>query len=355
MTTARIYRLFVGSYTPANDRGIHLLEFDSETGYLEYISGMSGIENPSFVAIDSTGSRIYVVSETLSNGAVVSIQVDPETNQMTEINRQPTHGGDPCQLSLDSTGRWLFTVNYSGGSVCVYPMDEYGAIQPVSDMKQHSGRSIRDDRQEGPHPHSIMPVPGSRSCLLVPDLGTDTIYSYRHHTDSGKLDLTGQISVDPGSGPRHLAFHPILHVLYVINELSSTISAYQYNPATGSLSLMQQVTTLPESFSGASTCADIHLSADGMFLYGSNRGHDSLCIFRVDREGLLDPIRTVPTMGSTPRNFAVIPAHDCDYILVGNQDSNQVVVMRTEQGIPISTGITCEVNRPSCIIPVAKV
>ncbi|WP_282936142.1 lactonase family protein [Paenibacillus sp. RC67] len=339
--------LFIGTYSSADQEGIHVLSFDPESGELVRLSGIAGIANPSFLAFHSGTNRLYAVSETADNGFVVAYQFDPVRNDLVEINRQPTGGGYPCHLSLDAEGTWLYSVNYMGGSVCLFPIDEDGAILPLSDQIQHAGSSIHPGRQEGPHPHSIVNIPGT-DCWLVPDLGTDQLYLYNHDKVNGKLQLESVVAAESGAGPRHVAFHPSLPMVYIINELNSTIAAYRYERHTGSLTYLQTVTTQPVNFKGESTCADIHISLNGQYLYGSNRGHDSIAVFQVLHDGRLEQVTIASSGGKTPRNFALDPSNT--FLLAANQDSVLVVTMKlNDRGIPQSTGHAIRLSKPVCL------
>ncbi|WP_028552067.1 lactonase family protein [Paenibacillus sp. UNC451MF] len=339
--------LFVGTYSPADQDGIHVLSCDPETGRVQRLSSIGGIENPSYLAVHPDTNRLYAVSETADNGFVVAYQFDPVRNVLVELNRQPTGGGYPCHLSLDIEGAWLFSVNYMSGSVCLFPIREDGAILPLSDQIQHAGGSIHPDRQEGPHPHSIVNIPNT-DFWLVPDLGTDQLYVYHHDKFRGKLKLQAGAVAEPGAGPRHVAFHPSMPMAYIINELNSTITAYRYERHTGSLTLLQTVSTFPVQYMGENACADIHISLNGEYLYGSNRGHDSITVFKVLQDGCLEQSVVAASGGKTPRNFALDPSNS--FLLAANQDSDSIVTMKlNDRGIPESTGYAIELFKPVCL------
>lgn len=342
----RFVHLFVGTYGSASDGGIHEFRMDTEEGTLERYGGVSGIENASFLALSRDGTKLFAVSETME-GEVVSYRVDLHTKALQEISRQPTYGAHPCFLMPDASERWLLLVNYSTGKVCVYPILEDGGIGEVTDQIQHEGRSIRDDRQKEAHPHSIYSIPGT-NLWLVPDLGNDSVYTYKLDTERGKLIQFIQTKVKPGAGPRHLALHPTKPFVYVIEELSSSISVFKLDPADGALTYLQTETTLPNDFSGESTCAEIVVSADGLNVYGSNRGHDSIASFRVREDGLLQSIGFTSSGGVKPRNFVLAPGGK--FIIVANQDSDSLVILRrNEDGSLESTGNQYTVSKPVCV------
>ncbi|MBB6671528.1 lactonase family protein [Cohnella nanjingensis] len=348
---SRPYQLFVGSYSAAAEEGLRILAFDPEHGKLQHLQGLSGIDSPSFLAFDAQRSRLYAVSETgdgnVQGGAVVAVRVDPASGQLTEINRQPTYGDHPCHLAIDPSGEWLLLVNYTGGSIAVYPIDGDGALGPVSQKLAHAGSSVNAERQEGPHPHAIYAVPGT-DCYLVNDLGTDTVYAYRLDRQQGALLPHRETKVEPGVGPRHLAIHPTRPIVYVIEELTSAIAVFAFDASEGSLTHLQTVSTLPDSFAGESTCAEVAVSRDGKYVYGSNRGHDSIASFRVGADGLLEPIGHTPSGGKTPRNFLPLP--DGKWLLAANQDSDWVAVLSIDaDGYPTPTDEGYAMRKPVCI------
>lgn len=350
-TEQRYWHVFVGSYSPEDRPGIRTLLFDSREGSLTQLHAQSGIENPSFLAVHPKRPVLYAVSETGDNGRVVAYAIDPHSGSLTELNSQPTEGAAACHVSLDPTGQWLSLVNYTGGSVCLYPIQADGTVGPLSDRVQHTGHSVRPDRQEGPHPHSIVTEPSGRF-QLVPDLGTDRIYVYRIDQAHGKYELQREIPAAPGTGPRHIAFHPLAPWVYIIEELSSTITFYELDAGEGRLTAVQTAAALPEDFAGESIAADIHIDPAGRYLYGSNRGHDSIAVFRIAEDGTLAPLGHVPTEGRTPRNFAITP--DGGYLLTANQDTDNLVVMRlSDDGMPIPSGEQLQLEKPVCVIVTA--
>lgn len=347
--------VFTGSYTGVTEEAVKWLLFDNETGDLERVGGVSGIASPSFLTVDTFRGRLFAVSET-DGGEIVSYAIDWKRRKLTEINRQSTQGAAPCHVTVDETGKWLTLVNYSSGTVCLYPVEESsGAIGSMTDMVRHTGGSVNPERQEAPHPHSIYPIPGRSGHYLVADLGTDILYEYRLDTAIGKLLPVGETNTIPGSGPRHIAFHPTEPAVYVINELSNTIGVYGMGAGGAEMTLLQTVSTLPAGYTGASTCAEVAVSPSGLFVYGSNRGHDSIAVFRTREDGRLEESGHVSTQGKTPRNFAL--SADGSYLLAANQDSDSIVVMKIGgDGIPVPTGNVFAATKPVCLqfVPVTE-
>ncbi|WP_162463389.1 lactonase family protein [Paenibacillus psychroresistens] len=338
--------ILAGSYSESEQEGIQLLRFNIAEGTIKRVGGIAGVENPAFLAIDPERSRFYAVSE-VEEGQIIAFTYDLNSGEIKEVNRQSTQGSSPCHLTVDATGSWLFSVNYSSGSVCLFPIAEDGSIGPIADFKQHTGSSISLDRQQEPHPHSIFSYPDS-NYLFVPDLGTDEIYIYSHNALEGKLHLLAAAPATAGAGPRHVDFHPTKPYVYVIQELDSTIAFYTFDEQTKSLSLQQTLSTLPHDFSGESYCADIHISASGSYVYGSNRGDDSVAVFRIAEDGRIEWAGSSSTKGEIPRNFVIMP--NGEYLLAANQDSHSIIVLSLgADGIPTPTGESYEMNKPVCL------
>lgn len=340
--------VYVGTYASKEEKGIHLCGLNPETGALRLIHGTSGIENPSFLILNEEASRLYAVSEQ-SQGGVAAYAVDPDHGGLSQLGTASTEGADPCHLSLPRNGG-LLAANYSGGNVARFALDGQGALDGMTSLVQHEGQGPRQDRQEAAHAHSAVPDE-TGAYVYVSDLGTDEIVHYR--VEEGRLVREGAVQLPPGAGPRHFVFHPNGRHAFGINELNSTITIYARNPERGGLDMIQQIGTLPEGFAGENYPADLHLSADGRYLYGSNRGHDSIVRFAVDAEtGALSAPEWTGTGGKWPRNFAVLDA----FVIVANQFSDNIVVFRrdAESGSLTETGQELAVKKPSCVVPVVK-
>lgn len=343
----RYWHVYVGTYQGAGETSIRHLLFDAQAGSLQEDVGVQGAERPSFLAIDEERNRLYAICETEQPEAIGYL-LDPQSGLLEEINRQALPGMHACHVSLHPSGAWLYAVNYSSGDVCLLPIDAEGRLGAIADRHQHSGSGPREDRQDASHPHSIVTEPWSGR-LLVPDLGTDRIYVYELDAEAGRIRLAHQAETPAGAGPRHLAFHPSRQIVYCADELSSTVSSYDYDTTDGSLRHRQTVSTLPADVDGqTNTCADIHMSSCGRYLYVSNRGYDSLATFRLDEDGGLTLIACPSVQGKTPRNFAVVP--NGRHILIANQDSGSIIVMAVdEDGVPSPQGGRCELDSPVCL------
>ena len=348
--------VYFGTYTDTDSRGIYVSRFEPTTGRLSEPSVAAAAAQPSFLAFHPSGTHLYAVNELQelegrASGGVSAFAVDPATGDLRLINRQPSEGASPCHLVVAPDGRHLLVANYHGGSVAVLPIARDGSVWPATCVVRHEGRGPSAERQEGPHAHSIHLDAETRRALAV-DLGADRIFLYDVDAAAGRLTPADPafVPLAPGSGPRHLAFHPNRRWLYVDNELLSTVAAFERD-AGGSWTPLETVPTLPQGWTGANTTAEIALTPDGRFLYVSNRGHDSLAVFAVDpSSGALTPRGHTPTLGRTPRHFAVDPAGR--YLLAAHQDSDDVVVFRIDErtGALVPTGSRVSVPRPVCVL-----
>ena len=340
---------FIGSYCAAADNGIYVYRLDISTGALEPVSAVGGLENPSFLALHPTKPLLYAVIETAA-GEVAALSYDEQSFELKVINSAST-GGSPCHLVVDASGQYVLAANYGGGSVCMMPLRDDGGVEEASDFVQHVGSSVHA-RQSEPHAHSINIDPGNRFAF-APDLGLDKIMMYELDLDLGKLrpHTTQPYAETPGgSGPRHLAFLPNRRLAYVINEIDNTITAFNFDESTGTLQTVETVSTLPDDFSATSGTADIHVEPSGRFLYGSNRGHDSIAIYAIDPvSGRLQTRGHVATGGAAPRNFAIDPSGN--FLLVANQSTDDIRTFRIhpEDGSLAATGHVAEVQAPVCM------
>lgn len=318
--------LIVGTYTRRGSEGIYHLEFDGATGALSLQGLLVPLRNPSFQALHPTQPWLYSVCEESQAGAVAAVALEPGGARV--LNHQTTIGAGPCHVAVDPTGRCVVSANYGSGSVVVHPLAPDGSLLPAGDLVQHAGSGPVADRQEGPHAHSVTFDPSGRF-VIAADLGMDRLVIYALDPEHGTLTTHGEALVAPGAGPRHFTFHPTGPWAYLINELDNTLITYRWEGAR--LTELQTVPALPADFTGVSYCADVHLHPTGRFLYGTNRGHDSLVVCAVDPDtGLLEVLDHVPTGGEHPRNFAV--SADGQWLLCANQDSDNIVVFRLQDG-----------------------
>ena len=348
--------LYVGTYTSGKSEGIYIYKFNESTGELVRSNIVKGVTEPSFLTIDGKGRFLYSVNETTEfkgqpTGALSAFSIDRNTGNLSPLNQRASLGGSPCHVIVDATARFVLVANYTGGNVSVFPIGADGSLGEATDTVQHQGSGPNKERQEGPHAHCVMLDQSNRYAFAV-DLGLDKVMIYRFDANNGKLTPGTQpwAQVKPGAGPRHFIFHPNGKFAYVINELDSTLTAFKYDSDNGTLNTIGTVSTLPQGFSGASYCADLHFSSSGKFLYGSNRGHNSIVVYGVDQStGKLTYVEHADTLGKTPRNFTLDPTGR--FLLVANQQSDTVVTLRIDQstGRLKSTGFVAEVPTPVCL------
>jgi 6-phosphogluconolactonase len=356
-TTDRREIVYVGTYTDGASRGIYRFELDPATGETTRPVLAGSTDNPSFLALHPNGRVLYAVNELASfqgrdTGAVSSFSIDPATGGLTLVGQEPSGGTDPCHLVVDHAGRHALVANYSSGSVEVLPLAADGGLGAPTSVIPQAGSGPNAARQAGPHTHSILLDPAERFAFAA-NLGADRIFVYRFDAGSGALEPVnpGGVPVAPGSGPRHLAWHPSGRFLYLISELASTLTCFRYDAAAGTLEAIQTVTTLPEGFAGTNTAAELVVSADGRFLYASNRGADSVAVFSIDgATGRIVLREQAPAGGKTPRHFAIDPSGR--WMLVANQGSDGIAIFDLEPatGRPRTTGRTIEVSKQVCVL-----
>ncbi|MBV9625690.1 MAG: lactonase family protein [Acidobacteria bacterium] len=322
--------LFVGT-----SQGIYAYRFDAASARLSPLGLAAETRNPSFLAADATRGRLYAVNEIsdykgASSGAVSAFAIDRSSGKLSPLNEVPSRGSDPCYIALDKTGKFVLVTNYTGGSVAVFPILDGGQLGEASAFVQHVGRGRNNERQDGPHPHWIETSADNRFAISA-DLGLDKLLVYRFDPGNGSLvpNEPPATKLEPGAGPRHVAFTPDQKFAYAINELGSSITVFSYDPRRGLLKAFQTISTLPDTFTGDNTTAEILVHPRGRFLYASNRGHDSIALFTIDRStGRLTLGGHFPSGGKTPRNFTLDPAGT--HLLVANQDSGNIVVFRID-------------------------
>lgn len=328
------YLLFIGTQTGKDSKGIYAYRYNAKSGELASLGLAAETTNPSFLAVDPDDRYVLAVNEVdkfkgESSGGVSAFSVDRQSGKLTLINDVPSGAPGPCFLSFDRSGKHILVANYSG-SVAVFPALDGGRIGESSALVKHSGAGPNADRQEGPHPHWIGTTPDDHFALVA-DLGNDQLFVYRFDSTKGTLTRNDPPSAKlaPGSGPRHVAFHPNGRFVYIVNELLSTVSAFVLDSQRGVVTPVQTISTLPAGFSGQNDTAEIEVHSSGKFLFASNRGHDSIAVFSIDQtRGSLTSVADVPTLGKVPRNFEIDPTGS--RLFVANQKSNNIVVFRID-------------------------
>ena len=348
--------IYIGTYTSGESEGIYKCSFDINTGKLSGLKLVARKTNPSFLALSPDKKALFCVNETMTydgkpGGSVSAFKISPENDSLLIINEQPSMGGAPCHIITDNSGKLVLTANYMGGNVAVYPLGMDGSLAEFSNIIQHEGFGKNLERQEAAHAHSVILGPGDKYAY-VSDLGIDKIMIYRLDKKQGSLTpaSTPWAQLEPGAGPRHFTFHPDGKYAYGINELNSTITCFSYNDNNGSLTEIQTISTLPDDFDESNSCADIHISPSGDFLYGSNRGHNSIVCYSIDKStGKLTLNSFESTQGETPRNFSLDPSGN--YLLVANQNTNTIVSFKidSKSGRLNFTNHILDVPAPVCI------
>ena len=345
--------VYFGTYTRGQDgsKGIYRSTLDLETGRLSKPMLAAEARNPSFLEIHPNGKFLYAVSESGGSGSVSAYAIETGTGTLKLLNQQPSKGAGPCHVSIDHAGKNVLVANYGSGSAAVIPIQSDGRLAEPSGFVQHEGSSVNPRRQKGPHAHSIN-VSADDRFAFVADLGTDTVMIYKLNIEKGTIVANNPAfaRLKPGAGPRHFSFSPNGKYAYVINELHCTVTAFAYDPASGALTEIQTIPTLPTDFEGASTCAEVRVHPNGEFLYGSNRGHDSIAVYKIDpAKGTLTFVEHETADIKTPRNFNIDPTGK--FCLVANQGSDSVVVFRISQktGELEPTEHKISIGRPVCV------
>lgn len=348
--------LYIGTYTHGDSDGIYRCAFNPDTGELSPPHLVAKMENPSFLAHHADEPYLYAVGETGGTadrvGGTLRAFVIAASGDLTVLGDAATRGDAPCHVAVAPSGKHVAVANYTGGNVALFPMNDKGSVGEACAVVQHEGSGPNQGRQKSPHAHAVNFDP-TGELLLVADLGTDKVMIYQYAVANGTLTPAAQpsISLAPGAGPRHVAFHPTGDHLYVVNELDSTVSVFQRSSNEGRLTRIQTVSTLPEDFEGESTTAEIVVHPTGDTVYVSNRGHDSIAAFVIDRAtGKLSPTGHTPTGGKTPRNFTFDLTGN--WLLAANQNSDNVTVFKVQpqSGKLTATPHEAKVGAPVCLL-----
>ncbi|AEF80067.1 lactonase family protein [Leadbettera azotonutricia] len=350
---------FIGTYTQSSNsksEGIYSFTLDAKTGEVEDLHLAARADNPSWLSLHPAGQCLYVVNELddfngKEKGGAVSVYSIKNDGSLDFINQKTTQGKSPCHLAINSGASYAIAANYYSGSITVFPLAHNGAINDPCQIIQFSGKGPNSLRQEAPHAHSFL---FDKTCAfgLAMDLGTDRVMAYQFSSNTAEplkpADVPWYNSL-PGSGPRHGIFNPRGTCVYIVNEIDSTLNVLKYNSIDGSVINIQTISCLPENCKTQSTCAAVKISPDGNFVYVSNRGHDSITVFKVKRDDTLDFIDAISSGGRTPRDFGITP--NGNYLLALNQDSDNLVVFhRDETSGCIEKKREYPVPAPVCVI-----
>ena len=343
-----------GSYSTPDKESVHLFQLNLQDGSLKKLNAVDGLSNPSFLKIHPNGKYLYTVNEVSTfdgkkSGGVTAFALDVNGGKLNKINQQPSGDTGPCHLTVDATGKYVLVAHYGGGSTSVLPIKIDGSVGAVVSQIKHTGSSVHS-RQKAPHAHAVHVGPNNKFAF-APDLGIDKVLVFSFDEKTGAIAETkfDGAKLEPGSGPRHFGFHPDGKFAYVINEIKQTVTALRYKATRGRLRTLHTLSTVPHPVDGNST-AEVLVHPTGQFLYGSNRGHNSIAMFRInEKNGKLTALGHEPTRGSTPRNFGIDPTGQ--FLLAANQQSDNVVVFRINQdtGKLKFTGNEIKLSKPVCV------
>ena len=351
------YLVYIGTYTHTASKGIYAYRFTPATGDIVPLGVVAETAHPSYLIVHPNHRFLYAVNEhetaTEPGNTITAFAMDTKTGKLTFLNRVSSKGVGPCHIAIDKTGKILVAANFGSGSVAAFPIHSDGKLGEASAFIQHQGSSIDPERQAGPHAHCVVFSPDNRF-VIVADRGLDKVFVYRLNLSTGSLEPNDPpfIALHPGWGPRHLAFHPNGRYLYVISEMGSRLTTLDYNAANGTLKELQTVSALPDGFTGRNVSAEVQVDRAGRFVYGSNRGDNSIGVFAIDANtGTLTLVEHVSTQGKTPRNFSLDPTGA--YLFAANQDSANIVIFRVDQatGKLTPTGkVLTDATEPTCVL-----
>lgn len=347
--------IFISSFAAGDKGAIQAFQWDSKSSQLKPVQQTSGVENPFFLAVSKDQKFLYSIHAKTFGGKeneeIAAYQIEGRTGKLKLLNRQSARGTAACYLDVDATGKSVFVANYTSGSVASLPVQADGSLGEAAAFFQHAGSSVNAARQKEPHAHCIVVSPDNRF-VFAADLGLDQVLSYRLDAKTAKLTPNDPpFAKSPaGAGPRHLTFHPNGKRVYVINELANSVTVFDYDTQAGKLAETQTISTVPADFKGTSHCADLKITPNGRFLYGTNRGHDSIAAYRIGDDGKLTLIGIEPSLGKGPQNLAILPGGET--LLCANMPGNNVATFRidTQTGGLKSVGEPIAITSPSCIM-----
>jgi 6-phosphogluconolactonase len=343
--------LFIGTYTSGESKGIYVYKFNTKTGTGIEVSSIPA-KNPSYLSVSSTGRFLYATDEEDHGGAVGAYAFEPTTGQLAFLNAQSSQGTCPCYVSEDKNGKWVFVANYCSGSLAALPVNGDGSLAPAMQVIQQFGKGKDTARQEAAHVHSTILSPDERF-LLEANLGTDQehVYIFNPNNNIPLSEATDSVAtLTPGSGPRHIAFHPKKSDVYILSELSGTVDAFHFDSTSGKMRHFQRIRTTPEQFTGFAGSADIHIRPDGKFLYATNRGtSNTIAVFEIKKDGSLTTKQIVSVKGKHPRNFVIDPGGH--FLLVANRDTDNIVIFSIDStsGLLKATGKEISIPNPVCL------
>ncbi|MGY0401816.1 lactonase family protein [Carnobacterium jeotgali] len=336
--------IYLGTYTKGNSEGIYEIVLNTETKRLEESKLVAKIGNPTYLALSNKKDILYAVSKTEKGGGIAAFKKNSDTtfekiSELIEENAAP-----PCYVAYDADRSLVYTTSYHDGFVSVYKTDTNGSLT-LTDVKQHDGSSVHEN-QEKAHAHYMNLTP-DRNYVVACDLGTDKVYTYKVSED-GKLDLAATYKANPGTGPRHLVFHPNGKFAYLVGELTSEIVVLAYNAADGSFKTVQTVSSIPDTHTTFNSGSAVRVTEDGRFLYSSNRGHNSIAVYAINEHGdSIERIQLIASEGDTPRDFALDPTEQ--FVVVGHQSSDKLTLFERNAETGLLSLLQKDVYAPECV------
>ncbi|PKG22027.1 lactonase family protein [Niallia nealsonii] len=343
MTNSKKFLGYIGTYTKSTSKGIYTFSLDTEEKKISAVELVAEVDNPTYLTVTTDNKFLYAVGKEGSLGGVSAFAIDSSNGKLQLLNGQYAEGASPCHVSVDSNENYVLAGNYHKGTAEAYPLNkENGFVQPVSSIIEHSGTGPNTARQEKPHMHFVGFTPDENFVVSV-DLGTDTVETYK--LSDGDLQVVSSLSVKPGSGPRHITFHPNGKFAYIMTELSNEVISLSYDSESGKLEELQYISTLPIDFTENSQGSAIHLSSDGKFVYAANRGHNSIAVFSANSEtGELVFVERISTEGNWPRDFVLDPTEQ--FIVASNEQSDTLTLFERNQVSGKLTLLQTDVHAP---------
>lgn len=335
------HTLYLGSYTKRESKGVHQITLDTHKNELVDYKLIAEVDSPTYITFNADKSSLYTISKENEGGGVTAFTRQEDAHYVKRASNDSEMSA-PCYIALDEERSLLFTASYHAGYVSVYKETENGI--ELTDRVQHEGSSVHEN-QKTPHVHYTDYTP-DKKYLMVCDLGTDGVYSYTV-SDEGTLTEVSRYTAKPGTGPRHLVFHPNGKTVYLLGELSCEVEVLEYNEVDGSLRYQNRISMLPESHTDFNSGAAIRISKDGRFVYASNRGHDSIVVYKVEADFSLSLVEYVPTEGNTPRDFNLSP--DEAHVIVGHQDSDNLTLFKRNEENGTLSLVQKDVHGPECV------
>ncbi|MBD8067918.1 lactonase family protein [Bacillus sp. PS06] len=332
---------YVGTYTKEESKGVYQFTLDTDDKVIKEVKLAAELDNPTYVTVSHNNKYLYAVAKEGDKGGVTALSINPESGELSKLNSQALAGSPPCHVSINHDNSLVLTANYHTTVIASYLTNEDGSLNPAASVVEHAG-SGPHERQEKPHMHFAGFTPDENYAIAI-DLGSDRVITYS--INHGKLTETQVFHTKPGSGPRHITFHPNKNIAYVMTELSSEVIVLNYNEMDGSFTEQQTIRTIPKDFNQINDGSAIHISPDGQYVYAANRGHNSIAVFKVEQDSnQLSFVEWTTTEGDWPRDFVIDPSGE--FLVATNQKSNSMTLFGRDKNTGKLTLIQSEVKVP---------